>query len=193
MPSTQRANREATLENEQTLVAAARAGDEAAFEALLRHHTPALYRVVRRMTADEMETEAILQETFFRFWQALPRYQDDRPLFPYLVTIAANLARDRWRRSRRLSDAALDEIPEVDDKAADLPEAWLLRQETLAALAAAVEELPPPYRAVIALRYDAEMRYEDIAAALDLPLNTVRTHLRRAKAHLRAAIEEKLK
>lgn len=181
------------MADEQQLITRARSGDEMAFEALLRHYTPALYRVVRRMTADDMETEAILQETFFRFWQTLPRYRNDRPLFPYLVTIAANLARDRWRRARHLSEASLEEIPAAEEKATELPEARLLNEETLVALAAAVEALPPPYRAVIALRYEAGMSYQEIAAALDLPLNTVRTHLHRAKAHLRATLEEKFK
>lgn len=90
----------AIAESEYDLVARARSGDEAAFAQLVHRHTPKLYRVVRRMTANDMTAEDILQETFLRFWQALPRYRNDGPLFPYLVTIAANLARDHWRRER---------------------------------------------------------------------------------------------
>lgn len=55
-----------------------------------------------------------------------------------------------------------------------------------------MEQLPPLYRAVIALRYDAELSYEEIATALGMPLNTVRTRLHRAKAYLRTLLMEKL-
>lgn len=177
-------------EEDAALVDAIRRGDEAAFEQLVHRHTPMLYRVVRRMTADDLEAEDILQETFFRFWQKLAGYRNDRPLFPFLVTIAANLARDRWRRDGRLRAELPEEQETTQEVANPLPEDSLLHAETLQALAAAVERLPAPYRAVIALRYDAEMDYQDIAAALGLPVNTVRTHLRRAKARLRRVLEE---
>lgn len=180
-------------ESERDLVVRARAGDETAFAQLVHHYTPKLYRVVRRMTADDMLAEDILQETFLRFWLALPRYRNDGPLFPYLVTIAANLARDRWRRDRRWHDQNPDEVPAFQADLQPTPEEWMERQEVLEALARAVEHLPPIYRAVIALRYDAGLTYEEIAAVLDLPLNTVRVRLHRAKARLRTLLEEQMK
>jgi RNA polymerase sigma-70 factor (ECF subfamily) len=57
-------------------------------------------------------------------------------------------------------------------------------------LADAVQQLPLEFRTVIALRYEAEMPYEEMSAVLGLPLNTVRTRLHRAKARLRAALED---
>ena len=64
------------------------------------------------------------------------------------------------------------------------------QREVLQNLAQAVDALPFIYRAVISLRYDADLKYEEIAAVLTLPLNTIRTHLRRAKQILRKRIEE---
>ncbi len=150
-----------------------------------------LYRIVHRMLPDGMESEAIVQETFWRFWQALPGYSAEAPLLPYLATIASNLARDRFRRERRLEDAPAEDLLETHS-ADGLRDVELLveDQRTLERLAEQVRGLPFPYRAVIALRYEAGMSYEQIAAALGLPVNTVRTHLRRAKDLLRRRLEE---
>ena len=156
---------------EQDIIRRARQGDDEAFEQLIMRFTPAIFRVVRRMTSDSQEAEAIVQETFLRVWQALPRYKDDRPFFPYLVTIATNIYRDQWRKSKRLDFGGLEPLDE------SMP--------NLQALDNAVSELPPPYRTVIALRYDANLKYQEIAEVLDIPINTVRTHLRRAKMFLK--------
>jgi len=174
---------------EQELIRRARAGNQSAFESLINIYTPRAFKVVRRMTSDTEEAEAILQETFWRIWKALPRYQEDRRFFPYLVTVATNLVRDAWRKERWLLP---DEYEALADQFPDnlpTPETQIEAAERLQALAEAVTNLPPAYRAVIALRYDASMSYEEVAAALGLPLNTVRTHLRRAKAVLRQKLE----
>ncbi|MBN2385543.1 MAG: sigma-70 family RNA polymerase sigma factor [Anaerolineales bacterium] len=173
---------------EQDLIRRARLGDQAAFEQLIAGLTPDLFRVARRMTADTDRAEAVVQETFWRAWQALPRYSETRRFLPYLITIAANLVRDTWRRERRLLSDERDQVADLPD-GRPTPERQVEGAELAQALAQAVEELPPAYRAVIALRYDAGLPYEQIAAALDLPVNTVRTHLHRAKAALRARLE----
>jgi RNA polymerase sigma-70 factor (ECF subfamily) len=71
------------------------------------------------------------------------------------------------------------------------PEAQVEETETLRALAEAVAELPTAYKAVIALRYEAGLSYAEIAEILELPINTVRTHLHRAKIRLREVLAER--
>lgn len=167
------------------LIRRARSGNDEAFGELVIRHTPALYRVVRRIADDSAETEAIVQEAFLRVWRNLQRYRTDQPFFSYLVTIALNLARDQWRSLRRLDFDGLEPALEALSDTEPGPEAQLEQAESLQALAEAVAQLPPAYRTVIALRYDAELSYQEIAVTLDLPVNTVRTHLRRAKANLK--------
>ena len=179
-----------SLSNERDLTERARQRDESAFAELVAAYTPPLYRIVRRMVTDTMESESTVQETFWRFWKALPRYSAEHPLLPYLATIASNLARDRYRRESHLSDADPDSMLEERDDSDFTFEQKLDQKEALQRLAEAVEELPFAYRAVISLRYDADMSYEEIAETLSLPLNTVRTHLRRAKQLLRQQMEE---
>jgi RNA polymerase sigma-70 factor (ECF subfamily) len=177
--------------NERELLERAGQHDEPAFAALVELYTPALFRIVRRMVSDTMEAEAIVQETFWRFWRALPRYSADRPLLPYLATIASNLARDRFRRDRRIADVAVEDVLEARAAKSDVDLDRMIDDEsTLRRLADEVQALPLAYRSVIALRYEAGMSYEQIADALSLPLNTVRTHLRRAKEILRRSVQE---
>lgn len=171
---------------EQDFIRRARLGEQEAFEQLVNTFAPDLFRVVRRMSDNSGDAEAVVQETFWRVWQALPRYREDRRFFPYLVAIAANLVRDSWRKQRRLLPNEPGE--EVADRQPPL-ELSVEQAELTRALVRAVEELPAPYRAVIALRYEAGMKYDEIAAALGLPVNTVRTHLHRAKSDLRERLE----
>jgi RNA polymerase sigma-70 factor (ECF subfamily) len=167
------------------LIRQARSGNDEAFSQLVIRHTPALYRVVRRIADDSAEAEAIVQEAFLRVWRNLQRYRTGRPFFPYLVTIALNLARDQWRSLRRLEFEGFEPALEAFSDPEPGPEDQLEQAESLQALAEAVAQLPPAYRAVIALRYDAELSYQEIAEALNLPVNTVRTYLRRAKVNLK--------
>ncbi|MGD8604819.1 MAG: RNA polymerase sigma factor [Anaerolineales bacterium] len=170
------------------LLGRAKAGDEVAFDQLVESVTPRLYRTVRRMSSDRMEAEAIVQETWLRAWKALNRVDTDRPVMPWLTTIAVNLARDQWRKSQRLQVEA--EPKSVWESAVSRPaEKMMLQRDKAQQLADYVSQLRPEYRAVIALRYEAGLSYEEISEALSTPINTVRTHLRRAKLALRQRME----
>ena len=179
------------LTDELNLIERAQSGDASAFESLIGAYAPALFRVVRRMASDDAEAEAIVQETLWRTWQTLERYQTDRPFFPFLVTIALNLQRDQWKKERNMDPGDFDDL--TDDLAEDvpLPEALVTDQETLQVLAQAIQGLTPAYRRVISLRYQGEFSYAEIAELLKLPINTVRTHLHRALLKLRQVLEEK--
>jgi RNA polymerase sigma-70 factor (ECF subfamily) len=164
-------------------------GEVAAFDQLVSMHTPKLYQVVRRMTPDSGEAEAIVQETWLRAWKALSRFREEGPMRPWLMTIATNITRDRWRKKEPLQFVDLHAEEEGLPDSGPTPEVRMTRKEALDRLGRGVENLRPKYRAVIALRYDAGLSYQEIANTLGIPLNTVRTHLRRAKSILRSWME----
>jgi RNA polymerase sigma-70 factor (ECF subfamily) len=179
-----------TPAEELTLVQRAKMREEDAFEQLILSYSAPLYRVVSRMARDPQDAEGVVQEAFWRTWRALDRYQPDRSFFAYLVTVALNIQRDQWRAERWVDDR--QEILEtITNEKEGNPAAETEDREQQAILNDAIRQLPGIYRAVIALRYDAGMRYEQIAEALNLPVNTVRTHLHRAKRLLRKWLEEK--
>lgn len=178
-----------TPAEEQALVQRAQRREEEAFEQLILAYSAPLYRVVARMASDELEAQAVMQEAFWRAWRALDRYQPGRSFFSYLVTIALNIQRDQWRANRWLEDR--NEIPEdAPEQQPQDPALLVESEEQTRRLSEGVRQLPEIYRAVIALRYDAGMSYEQMSEALNIPVNTVRTHLHRAKRLLRKWLEE---
>ena len=165
-------------------------GERQAFGLLVERHTLVVYRIVRRMCSDRAEAEAITQEAFLRAWESLNRRKEVAAFLPWVIRIAVNAARDTLKKSRPLDFADLpsDDVLELADTGVEV-EAAADDEALLAQLSDAVERLPLPYRVVIALRYEAEMSYEQIADVLQLPLNTVRTRLHRAKGRLRESLE----
>ncbi|HEY48126.1 MAG: hypothetical protein AMJ88_03955 [Anaerolineae bacterium SM23_ 63] len=175
--------------DEAELVRRARIRDPEAFDRLVEVYTPRLYRIVRRFTSDRGEAEAIVQETWLRAWRALPQSIEDRPLAPWLVRIAVNVVRDIWRKKKPLdfTDVGGEEDFLQDERPG--PEEHLSQKEVLEKLVLGVERLRPEYRMVIALRYEGGLSYQEMASVLNLPINTVRTHLHRAKSTLRRWLE----
>jgi len=177
------------LAEDSNIALRAQGGDLSALDELVEQHTERLFRVVRRMMNDRQEAEEIVQEAWVRAWRGLPQFQADRPFFPWLARIAVNAARDSWRKRRPLDFAdAEGELEHLADQV-EGPEPAFERQELLAQLAQAVAELRPEQRVVLSLRYEAGFSYQEIAAIIDVPLNTVRTHLRRAKLALHQRLE----
>jgi len=176
--------------DEQDLVRRAVEGDARAFDRLVEIHTPRLYRLVRRAAPDGAEAEAVVQEAWLRAWKNRRRCAPNRPFFPWLASIAMNVARDGWRKRRPLDFADLGDVVEDIPAAGLSAEGRLEAAEARERLAKYVNELRPEWRMILGLRYDGELEYREIAGVLGIPLNTVRTHLRRARAALRARMEE---
>lgn len=168
-------------------------GDTNAFEQLVERYTPALFNLAYRLTQERGEAEQIVQESFIRALGALPRVRTDQPLKPWLLRITLNLCRTLHARRRPLTFSELtddDSEPfELTDES-PLPHDWAELQETRELVRRAMADLSPAYRAVLTLRYNEDLSYEEIAGVLELPLNTVRTHLFRAKEQLRLRLAE---
>ncbi|MBI3912909.1 MAG: sigma-70 family RNA polymerase sigma factor [Chloroflexi bacterium] len=177
-----------------------KAGNSDAFRTLVERYTPAIHRASMRWVGDAMEAENIAQETFIRVIHALDQIDLERPFKPYLFRIAINLCYDHGRKKRPMLfsdlDAARRATEDADDASESIPDHALppweqLEKQALAReVSAAVAQLPSHYKTVIVLRYLEEFSYEEIAATLEIPLNTVRTHLRRAKIQLRALLNQ---
>jgi RNA polymerase sigma-70 factor (ECF subfamily) len=175
---------------DEWLIRKARDGDPASFNELVERHTPTLYRVVRRLTSDGGEAESIVQEAWLRAWKSLSRCDAQRLFLPWLVRIAINVARDAWRKKRPLDFSDLGENPEWKMDQEPSVEEQLEKGEAVDTLLRGVDALRTEYRLAIALRYDGGLSYEEIAQIMNVPLNTVRTYLHRAKSFLRKWMED---
>ena len=174
--------------NEADLISQARAGEAAAWEALVHNHEERVFRLAYLMLADPDEAADVAQDTFIRAYQHLNDFDDQRPLQPWLLRIASNLARNRrrsigryWFALQRLARPGL-EIQRTTEGAA-------LNREGLEALWRAVRRLSEPDQRVIYLRYFLELSEAETAAALEVPAGTVKSRLHRALVRLRTIIE----
>jgi len=147
-----------------------------------------------------MEAEDLSQETFLRAYTALPGSRLDLPFRPWLFRIAINLCRNWGKKKKPLSFSEV-ENKESDDRVwlvdtipddAPLPLDRVLHAELRQALEESFASLPFHYRLAIVLRYTEGLSYREMAHVSGLPLNTVRTHLFRAKRLLRKELQARL-
>jgi RNA polymerase sigma-70 factor, ECF subfamily len=164
---------------EGTLLERAIAGDTAAFAALVRRHQRSVYSLALRMLADRFQAEDLAQEVFLQLYRSISSVESEAHLAFWLRRVTVNRAIDRLRRGPSLSQAALSE---ADGLAAEPPEVDPLLERRLRAL---LRELPPAARAVVLLRYQEDLDPTEIARTLRMPLNTVKSHLKRSLASLR--------
>ena len=178
----------------------ARDGDDEAFAEIVRAYQRRVYGVALRMTRRHEVADDITQDTFIRAYKSLGRFELGRPLAPWLVKIAVNLAinflNGPARRERALytednPDGALHENPAREPIASN-PHRSLLTEDFAKALAAALDELSPDHRAVFVLKVEEGMRYDDIAETLGISRGTVMSRLSRARQKLKTKLEDYL-
>ena len=169
---------------EAQLLERARAGHEDAFRILVERHRDRAYGLALRITRSPANAEDAAQEAFVRAWLALPRFRGDASFGTWLHRIVARRALDRSMAARRREtrETGLEAAERVADTAGDERDVLLARR-----LERLMDRLSAPRRAVVALFYQEDQSVEHIASALDMPENTVKTHLSRARAALREA------
>ena len=186
---------------DRTAVERAIAGDEGAFEELVRRHQRTVYNLAFRHLGSRDDALDAAQDAFLRCYRALPRFRGEAAFRTWLVGIAINVCRSRLagadRRQRRLTqdltqpDAATGaRVPlQLADLAPD-PESVARGGEIRGALPRALAALSPEHREVLLLREMSGLEYEEVAVALGCALGTVKSRIARARAALRQALEE---
>ncbi|WNQ11169.1 RNA polymerase sigma factor [Paenibacillus aurantius] len=164
------------LTDEQLVQAMAR-GDQAAFEAFVhRYHGP-LLGYLERTLQDARKAEDLVQEVFLRLIRQLRNGRPPDPVRPWLYKVALNLCRDYWKSpGYRTGSHLVEEPPERMDSEPSVSEIYE-RQETRKELLETLDELPEVQRHIIVLRFYQELKLQEIAAALEIPLSSIKTHL----------------
>jgi RNA polymerase sigma-70 factor (ECF subfamily) len=169
--------------NEKELLYQAKNGSLAAFEKILFLYEKPIYNYVYRLTGRKEDAEDLTQKTFIKLFKSLKTINLDKSFKSWLYKIATNTAYD-WFRQRKRETEFLVEEPgqyfetiEADDPYYSVETAELLDQ--------ALGEIKTIYRSVILLYYKDGLTYQEVADTLQIPINTVKTHLRRAKLALK--------
>jgi RNA polymerase sigma-70 factor (ECF subfamily) len=171
------------------LVERARAGDAGARQTLYVQHVDRVFRTVRAMLRSDADAEDVTQDAMLKVLTSLNKYtpRADARFAAWVMTIAANTARRRFRR-RRPELTATGELPERSNPGED-PADSLDRQRRRRALLIALAELPDRERVIVSLRYGAELNASDIGRHLRIAPATIRKALERARTRLGTRIE----
>jgi RNA polymerase sigma-70 factor (ECF subfamily) len=191
---------DATLLNDETLLARAQAGDISAFEELVGRHEDKVYGLALRMMRSEADAAEITQDTFLSAYQHLAEFRGEAAFGSWVHRIAANNALMRLRRQRTLEVVNEDlAAPEFTERGslAEAPETdWsrraddrILDEELGRAIRQATDGLPEGYREVFLLKDMEGMSYEEISEMLGISVPAVKSRLHRARLALREAID----
>lgn len=159
------------------------AGDERAFEEIVRSHERSVYALARRLLGRPEDAEDAAQEAFLRLFRSLGRLDPTRPIDPYLYRVTVNVCRDFGRRRRLRPAVPLEELAAAEEpfaRGADPAAAAGFSEERRVA-AAALRTLPEKQRAALVLRDLQGLSTREVAAILGSTEVTVRTQICRAR------------
>jgi RNA polymerase sigma-70 factor (ECF subfamily) len=173
------------------------AGDQDAFEGLVRRYSTPLFNFICRFLGDYDLACDVLQQVFLRFYTSLPKLGTGEPFKSWLFQVARNCCVDELRRKRRYAihfsqlevnsvdgESSLCDIPDPSP----LPEELVERRDLQKILMSAIQALPPKFRAVVVLRYSSQLSFSEIGKTLSMPEATAKTYFHRAKALLRKTL-----
>jgi RNA polymerase sigma-70 factor (ECF subfamily) len=179
------------------LVRRAQAGDAAALSALVQSQQTYVYSIAMSLMHNPADAADMTQEAFVRLLRSLGTYRAETKFTTWLYRLVTNICLDGLRRRGRpvdsLDEPALsqsgDDAQTAGERLADTdrwtqPEQEVALRESATEVRAALNELPAAQRLALTLHYFEDMRYEDIADTMHLPLNTVKSHIRRGKERL---------
>jgi len=188
---------------EHALVERLRAGDETAYEQLVRQHGSAMLTLARRYLRQEDDARDAVQDAFASAFQAIHRFREGSSLATWLHRIVVNAALMKLRRrSSRGSEVSIDDVlPVFDEQGHHLApiarwpvsaESLVLEKETIARVHACIERLPAQYREVLILRDIEELTTAETATVLSTSENAVKVRLHRARQALAALLGDVL-
>lgn len=172
------------------------AGEDAAWEELIKTHTRRVYATCYRFTGSDGTAQDLSQEVFLRVFRTLKSFRVGEGSFAvWLTRLTRNLLIDHYRRNRleRASDSLEDQLPLLEEKSAtgSRTDGLLAGREASELLQEALQKLSPELRETVILRDIEEMEYREIAQALNVPEGTVKSRLNRGRAELAKVLRRK--
>ncbi|MDR3329550.1 MAG: sigma-70 family RNA polymerase sigma factor [Prevotellaceae bacterium] len=166
----------------------ARSGDTKAFDALTARYYGGVLLLLKKRIGNTADAEDLAQQTFAKVFENLNSYSSEYAFSTWVYSIAHNCCVDFLRKRRVGSAIPIDRLVEDESfnsrYAQQNPEEDMIAEQSMALASQLLGRLKPHYRRIVELRYFKEYAYEEIAAELNMPIGTVKTHLFRAKEQL---------
>jgi RNA polymerase sigma-70 factor (ECF subfamily) len=178
-------------DNDKDLMRRFSSGEEAAFQELIDKYKNSLYSFLRRFLNQNDLVEDVFQETFIQLYISKNSFDLERPLRPWLFTIAANKARDVLRRIQRANETNVGPMADAGDVSIDdvfnsitsektTPYDEIEKQETQRLVQGIISEMPDNLREILIFAYFEQFSYKHIAEILSIPIGTVKSRLHTA-------------
>jgi len=172
-------------------VEAARNGDRAAFDELVRRTYVDTYTLAMRLTANEEDARDVVQESYLRAWKGIRRFRGDAQFSTWMYRITANAAATLVQKRRRRRVESLETVDEpIDMSLESRPDAAVESAIGLEALSRAVETLPPKLRSIVILKDVYGLPHEAIAEELGSSVAAAKVRLHRGRKRLRDVLFE---
>ena len=189
-----------SLPEEDGLIAALRAGEESAYETLIRQYQQPVYNLVCRLMNDRVDAADVVQEVFLKVFRSIGSFRGNSSLKTWIYRITVNEAHNhrRWfsrHQRQEVSFGGEEGLAPAEDcltAPGRSPFDYAADGETRALVERALAELNPNFRAAVVLRDIEDLNYEEIAEVLDISLGTVKSRILRGREALRKILEERL-
>ena len=168
---------------DQVLVAAFKAGHEAAFDIIVSRHQRHVYQICYRFVHNHEDAADLAQDVFVRAYRGLRKFKGDAALGTWLYRVAVNTSLNKVSVKRPVMEP-LDAAPRIET-GGEHPDASMMRAEDAMRVRAAIKRLPPRQRATLVLRMYRELPHEEIAAILGSSVGAVKANFFHALANLR--------
>jgi len=180
-----------------TLVRAFQAGDEKAFEELIRRYQRQVANIIYLTLGGREVVEDLSQEVFIRAYRSLAKFEFDASFYSWLYRIAVNLCIDEIRRRKikrvfslhSFSEEQVEEKQQLSGKI-QTPSDSLLESERKDVISRALRKLRPSHRSVLILREYEDLTYDEIAKTLRISLQAVKSRIFRAREEMRTLLKE---
>src|SRR5438270_5150766 len=176
------------------------AGDQQAFEALVKRYSTPLFNFISRFLGDYDQACDISQQVFLQLYLSLPTLRTGDPLKAWLFQVARNRCLDELGRKHAIHFSELELANDEDElcpltampDTGPLPVELAEHHDLQECLQRAIETLPPKFRSVVLLRYAGQLSFSEIGQVLAMPEATAKTYFQRAKPLLRSALSPHL-
>ncbi|MFO0866537.1 MAG: sigma-70 family RNA polymerase sigma factor [Gemmataceae bacterium] len=179
--------------DDRDLIAASLTGDSASFGELVRRYQDRLFNSVLRVCDTAEDAADVVQEAFLHAYQALASFKGDSQFFTWIYRIAFNTAitlKRKQKSAMRLNAGELGTFEPADPSDAADPGHAMQSAEDERKVHEALQRLSPEHRAVLVLKDMDDMKYEEMAEVLQVPIGTIRSRLHRARLELKEILEK---
>jgi RNA polymerase sigma factor (sigma-70 family) len=166
------------------------AGDETAYEQLLKKYLKPVYNFLYYFISDREVLDDITQETFIKAWKNIDKFDKSRNFKVWIFSIAKNTAFDYLKKKKTIpfstftDDEGNNRLENIGDNSI-LPEEFLIRADSVKILEENLKKIPDIYRIILVMHYKEDFSLQEIAKILDKPYNTIKSQHQRGLLKLK--------